>query len=193
MFTRKKLITADALDAASKEQEVTGKPIGQILVKNGFLTDKQRVEAILAVEESRISQEQVSKSRIPVQLHNQYSIIISAEHDQTIFISSPSDEDEVRAIVTEYYPEKKVEFVSYDASAMSRFVAIMKRSAAVEDIRETKETMLDRLVYKALEMLASDIHITPQADCYSVQFRVDGVKRLIRMGRWTNTIQLSRR
>lgn len=178
----KNLITADALDAASKEQEVTGKHIGQILVKNGFLTDKQRVDAILAVEESRISQEQVSKSRIPVQLHNQFSIIISAEHDETIFISSPNDEDEIRAIVEEYYPDKKIEFVSYDSSAMSRFVSIMKRSAAVEDIRETKETMLDRLVYKALEMLASDIHITPQSDCYSVQFRVDGIKRLIRMG-----------
>lgn len=178
----RKLISADALDAASREQEVTGKPIGQILVKNGFLTDKQRVEAILSVEESRISQEQVSKSRIPVTLHDQWSIIISAEHDETIFVASPYSEEDVAAVVSEYYPEKKIEFVSYDPSSMSRFMTTLKRSAAVEDIRETKETMLDRIVYKALEMAASDIHITPQVDCYSVQFRIDGVKRIIRMG-----------
>jgi type II secretory ATPase GspE/PulE/Tfp pilus assembly ATPase PilB-like protein len=178
----RKQISADALDAASREQQVTGKPIGQILVKNGFLTDKQRVEAILAVEESRISQEQVSRSRIPVALHDQYSIIISAEHDETIFVASPYPEDEVATIVGEYYPEKKIEFVSYDPSSMSRFITTMKRSAAVEDIRETKETMLDRIVYKALEMSASDVHVTPQSDSYSVQFRIDGVKRIIRMG-----------
>jgi general secretion pathway protein E len=178
----RKQITADALDAASREQQVTGKPIGQILVKNGFLTDKQRVEAILAVEESRISQEQVSRTRIPVTIHDQYSIIISAEHDETIFVASPYPEDEIRAIVSDYYPEKKIEFVSYDPASMSRFITTMKRSAAVEDIRETKETMLDRLVYKALEMSASDVHITPQSESYSVQFRIDGVKRLIRMG-----------
>ena len=178
----RKQISADALDAASREQQVTGKPIGQILVKNGFLTDKQRVEAILAVEESRIAQEQVSRTRIPVAIHDQYSIIISAEHDETIFVASPYAEDEVATIVAEYYPEKKIEFVSYDPSSMSRFITTMKRSAAVEDIRETKETMLDRIVYKALEMSASDIHVTPQADSYSVQFRIDGVKRIIRMG-----------
>ncbi len=178
----RKQISADALDAASREQQVTGKPIGQILVKNGFLTDKQRVEAILAVEESRIAQEQVSRTRIPVAIHDQYSIIISAEHDETIFVASPYPEDEVATIVAEYYPEKKIEFVSYDPSSMSRFITTMKRSAAVEDIRETKETMLDRIVYKALEMSASDIHVTPQSDSYSVQFRIDGVKRIIRMG-----------
>lgn len=178
----RKQISADALDAASREQQVTGKPIGQILVKNGFLTDKQRVEAILAVEESRISQEQVSRTRIPVTIHDQYSIIISAEHDETIFVASPYPEDDIAAIVSEYYPEKKIEFVSYDPSSMSRFVTTMKRSAAVEDVRETKETMLDRIVYKALEMSASDIHVTPQSDSYSVQFRIDGVKRIIRMG-----------
>lgn len=178
----RKQISADALDAASREQQVTGKPLGQILVKNGFLTDKQRVEAILAVEESRIAQEQVSRSRIPVTIHDQYSIIISAEHDETIFVASPYPEDEVSTIVAEYYPEKKIEFVSYDPSSMSRFITTMKRSAAVEDIRETKETMLDRIVYKALEMSASDIHVTPQSDSYSVQFRIDGVKRIIRMG-----------
>lgn len=178
----RKQISADALDAASREQQVTGKPIGQILVKNGFLTDKQRVEAILAVEESRIAQEQVSRSRIPVTIHDQYSIIISAEHDETIFVASPYPEDEVSTVVAEYYPEKKIEFVSYDPSSMSRFITTMKRSAAVEDIRETKETMLDRIVYKALEMSASDIHVTPQSDSYSVQFRIDGVKRIIRMG-----------
>lgn len=178
----RKQVNGDALDAAYRMQEVTGKPIGQILVANGFLTDKQRVEAILAVEESRISQEQVSRSRIPVTILDQYSIIISAEHDETIFVASPHPEVMIEPIIAEYYSEKKIEFVSYDPSAMSRFITSMRRSASVEDIRETKETMLDRIVYKALEGNASDIHVEPLADCYAVQFRIDGVTRIIHMG-----------
>jgi type II secretory ATPase GspE/PulE/Tfp pilus assembly ATPase PilB-like protein len=178
----RKQVNGDALDAAYRMQEVSGKPIGQILVANGFLTDKQRVQAILSVEESRISQEQVSRSRIPVAVLDQYSIIISAEHDETIFVASPNPEAIIEPIIAEYYSEKKIEFVSYDPSAMSRFITTMRRSASVEDIRETKETMLDRVVYKALEGNASDIHIEPLADCYAVQFRIDGVTRIIHMG-----------
>lgn len=178
----RKQVNGDALDAAYRIQQVTGKPIGQILVANGFLTDKQRVEAILSVEESRISQEQVSRSRIPVSVLDQNSIIISAEHDETIYIASPHSEAIIEPIVAEYYPEKKIEFVSYDPSAMRRFITAMRRSASVEDVRETKETMLDRVVYKALEANASDIHISPLADCYAVQFRIDGMKRIIHMG-----------
>lgn len=175
-------VNGDALDAAYRMQEVTGKPIGQLLVANGFLTDKQRVEAILAVEESRISQEQVSRSRIPVALLDRHSIIISAEHDETIFVASPHPEMIIKPIIREYYSDKKIEFVSYDPSAMARFITTMRRSASVEDIRETKETMLDRIVYKALESNASDIHVVPLADLYAVQFRIDGVKRIIHMG-----------
>ncbi len=178
----RKQVNADALDAAYRMQEVTGRPIGQILVANGFLTDKQRVEAILSVEESRISQEQVSRSRIPVALLEQYSIIISAEHDETIFVASPHPEAIIEPIIAEYYSEKKIEFVSYDPSAMGRFIATMRRSASVEDIRETKETMLDRIVYKALENNASDIHVEPLAECYVVQFRIDGSTRIVHAG-----------
>lgn len=177
-----KLVNGDALDAVYRMQEVTGKPIGQHLVANGFLTDKQRTKAILKVEESRISQEQVSRARIPVNILDENSIIISAEHDDTIFVASPHDEALIEPIVAEYYPEKKIEFVSYDPSSMSRFITTMRRSASVEDIRETKETMLDRIVYKALEKNASDIHIFPLTDCYVVQFRIDGILRIIHMG-----------
>lgn len=182
---RKGLISKDALHAASMEQEVTGAKIGQILVANGFLADKDRVEAILATEHSRISQEKVSKSKIPVEVLAQYNIIISAEQEDRIYVASAEDERLVKMIVGEYYPNKAVEMVSYDASAMNLFLASMRKMSSIDDPANAEQLMLDRIVYNALTDLASDIHIEPRATSYSIFYRKDGVRRLIHTGNMT--------
>ena len=182
---RKGLISKDALHAASMEQAVTGAKIGQILVANGFLTDKDRVEAILATEHSRISQEKVSRSKIPVDVLAEYNIIISAEQEDRIYVASAEDERLVKMIVGQYYPDKVVEMVSYDASAMNLFLASMRKMSSIDDPANAEQLMLDRIVYNALTDQASDIHIEPRATSYSIFYRKDGVRRLIHTGNMT--------
>jgi len=178
----KGLITSEALDAASREQEVTGDRIGQILVANGFLTDKDRVEAILATSSERIAQESVARSRIPSNLLDEYNIMISAETEDTVYVSTMFDEEIVRPIVYEYYSDKTIHFVSFLPTAMNGFIAAMKKSSAIDDISQTKETMLDRLLYKALNEGASDIHIIPRRKSYTAMLRMLGVRRIIHEG-----------
>lgn len=178
----KGLITSEALDAASREQEVTGDRIGQILVANGFLTDKDRVEAILATSSERIAQESVARSRIPSNLLDEYNIMISAETEDTVYVSTMFDEEVVRPIVYEYYSDKKIHFVSFLPTAMNGFIAAMKKSSAIDDASQTKETMLDRLLYKALNEGASDIHIIPRRKSYTAMLRMLGVRRIIHEG-----------
>lgn len=178
----KGLITSDALDAASREQEVTGDRIGQILVANGFLSDKDRVEAILATSSERIAQESVAKSRIPSHLLDEYNIMISAETEDTVYVSTMFDEDVVRPIVDEYYGDKEIHFVSFLPTAMNGFIAAMKKSSAIDDASQTKETMLDRLLYRALNEGASDIHIIPRRKSYTAMLRLLGVRRIIHEG-----------
>jgi general secretion pathway protein E len=179
---RKGLISKDALHAASLEQDVTQAKIGQILVANGFLSDKDRVEAILATEHSRIAQEKVSRCRIPVDVLAEHNIMISAEQDDRIYVASAEDERLVKMVVKEYYPEKAVEMVSYDASSMNLFLASMRKMSSIDDPANAEELMLDRIVYNALTDGASDIHIEPRAKSYSILYRKDGVRRLIYTG-----------
>ena len=179
---RKGLISKDALHAASLEQEVTNRKIGQILVANGFLSDKDRVEAILATEHSRIAQEKVSRCRIPVEVLAEYNIMISAEQDDRIYVASAEDDRLVKMVVKDYYPEKEVEMVSYDASSMNLFLAAMRKMSSIDDPANAEELMLDRIVYNALTDGASDIHIEPRALAYSILYRKDGVRRLIHTG-----------
>jgi general secretion pathway protein E len=179
---RKGLISKDALHAASLEQDVTNAKIGQILVANGFLSDKDRVEAILATEHARIAQEKVSRCLIPVDVLAEHNIMISAEQEDRIYVASAEDERLVRMVVKEYYPDKEVEMVAYDASAMNLFLASMRKMSSIDDPANAEELMLDRIVYNALTDGASDIHIEPRATSYSILYRKDGVRRLIHTG-----------
>jgi general secretion pathway protein E len=179
---RKGLISKDALHAASLEQDVTNAKIGQILVANGFLSDKDRVEAILATEHARIAQEKVSRCLIPVDVLAEHNIMISAEQDDKIYVASAEDERLVKMVVKEYYPSKEIVMVAYDASAMNLFLASMRKMSSIDDPANAEELMLDRIVYNALTDGASDIHIEPRAASYSILYRKDGVRRLIHTG-----------
>nr|WP_250808039.1 GspE/PulE family protein [Neorhizobium tomejilense] len=182
---RKGLISRTALHAASLEQTVTGAKIGQILVANGHLSDKDRIEAVLATEHSRISQEKVSKTKIPVEVLAEHNIIISAEQDDRVYVSSSEDERMVKMIVSQYYPGKEIEMVSYDASAMNLFLSSMMKMTSIDDPANAEQLMLDRIVYRALTELASDIHIEPRATSYNIFYRIDGVRTLIHTGNMT--------
>jgi len=175
-------ITRQVLEAAVREQEVTGERIGQILVANGFISDRDRVEAILETAAERIAQENVSHARIPPDVLDEHSIIISAVTERTIYISTMSDEYTVEAIVQEYYPEKKIEFVAFLPTSMNDFIVKMKRTASFDDQSQSAETMLDRLLNQALSEGASDIHITPRRKSYTVMFRLLGVRKIIHEG-----------
>lgn len=178
----KGLISLQALEAASREQEVTGDRIGQILVSNGFLSDRDRISAILEVSSERISQESVTRSRIPSDVLDTHSIIISAETDERIYVSTMEDERVVEHIVSMHYPDKEIEFVSFHPSAMAPFITKMKKSDGPGSRTSSKETMLDRILYRALNDGASDIHILPRAKSYTAMFRILGVRRIIHEG-----------
>src|SRR3546814_6176092 len=81
-----------AVDAAAREHVVTGDPIGAILVRNGFLSHKDMIAAILHLSADRISGERVARSRIHAAVLDQFSIILTAETDKTIYAATKSDE-----------------------------------------------------------------------------------------------------
>jgi type II secretory ATPase GspE/PulE/Tfp pilus assembly ATPase PilB-like protein len=182
---KKGLISKDALHAASLEQAVTNEKMGKILVTTGFLADKDRIEAVLHIEHSRIAQEKVARCLIPVDILEQYSILVAAEQDEIIYVATCEPQRVVARVVAEYYPSKRIEFVSYHAGAMNSFLASMRKMSSIDDPANSEELMLDRIIYNALSLGASDIHIIPRATSYSILYRQDGVRNLIHTGNLT--------
>src|SRR5690606_29762511 len=103
--------------------------------------------------------------------------------DDTLYVSTATEEWRVREIIREYYgPTIKVEFVSYDPNRLSGFISQMHRTAQVVNTASSKENMLSRILYRALGDGASDIHIVPRRRSYSIMFRILGVRRIIHEG-----------
>jgi Type II secretory pathway, ATPase PulE/Tfp pilus assembly pathway, ATPase PilB len=171
----KGLITPQVLYAASKEQEVTGEKLGQILVQNQYLSNSERVQAILEVSAERIAQETVSKTKIPVDLLVEHKIIISTIHDDGIFVATRGDERMVRRIVAEYYPGKNITFVPFSPTKFAPFIANMRKSSDSEETVSTKETILERLIYRAVSGGGSDLHFIPRGKSYGVYLRINGI------------------
>lgn len=176
------LINVTQLDAASREQAVTGDRIGQILVSNGLLSDSERVKAILATSSERIAQENVTRSKIPVDVLEDMQIIISAETEDTLYVATATDEYRVLEIIREYYGKIDVKFVSYDPTRLAGFISQMQKTTNMVDASSTKENVLNRILYRALGDGASDIHVMPRRKSYSIMFRILGVRRIVHEG-----------
>lgn len=181
-----KLVTNEAVHAALLEQKVTKERIGAILVRNGFLSQDKLIPAILDFKAERIATERVSISRIPVDVLERKSVIIAAETEDTIYVGTLSDEDELGYLVAEYYPEKTVQFVAFLPENLPEFLDRMRRTNVLGDIDGTDDIrpdeMLDRLLNNALQRGASDVHIEPRGRSYSVFYRVLGERLLVHEG-----------
>lgn len=172
----RKLISADALNSALMEQKVTKERLGAILVRTGFLLHKDLISALEVLDPSRIATERVVGSRIPPEYLDEYEIILTAETDDKIYVSTGTDERTVREIVLNYYPEKEIIFTSYAPDNFDEFVTRARTSGAIE-AGGSEDEVLDKLLFRAISAGASDIHIEPKHDSYSVFFRELGVRK----------------
>jgi len=177
-----KLVPDKAIEAARMERGVSGDRLGSILVRNGLLSQKTLIEKILEVAPREIASERIARSRIPPDVLRLNSILLSAETENTIYVSTMGRERPVREIVERYYPDKEVRFVSFQPGLMSEFLVRMQTMAGGEDGEVDQDERLEYLVHQAHEMGASDIHIIPKGRTYSVFFRLLGERHLVHEG-----------
>ncbi|MFC4236153.1 GspE/PulE family protein [Thalassospira xianhensis] len=184
-LVKRALIKPEMAHAARLETKVTGENVGNILVQSGFLRYGTLIEIILELDNERIISEQVSESRIPSETLDEHSILISAETETDIYVSTSRDEELAYEVVSRYYPEKAVRPVPFFPDRIEHFISrVANNNAKLSDVLDNTphEEMLEMLVRKAISLRASDIHIQPQANCYSVFYRILGVRELIRKG-----------
>lgn len=180
------LVSKEEIAAALMEQKVTKERVGAILVRNGFLTQDVLIPAILEFDAERIATERVNSSRVPVDILEKMNIIVSAETDDTIYVATMSDEDEVGILIRSHYPDKVIKFVAFLPENLPDFLDRMRRTDSMglseTDGEMQAEEMLERLLYSAMKLGASDIHVEPRGHSYSVFFRLLGERRLMHEG-----------
>lgn len=175
-LVERKLVREDALNSALMEQKISGEPLGMILVRNGFLTHKALVAAILELNPDRIISEQVFTSRVPPQVLISKGILLIAETEEALFVATLSREAEIRAILEPYFPDKAIRFVPASPSHIDDYLE------KVHQMNSQEGALVDILLRRALSEQVSDVHIMPRHNSYSVLFRYLGVRHIAHEG-----------
>lgn len=170
------LISQDMLTAALAEQRVTHDKLGLILSRNGFISRRQLVAAILEISPNKIHGEQHFTMRIPLEVLLEHRIMIVAEHGDRIHVATPTPERIARKVIQQYYPSATVIFEPFNHEQLDAYLENVK------SMLQDEKNLVERLLRRALAESVSDVHIVPRFASYSVLFRHLGVRRLVHEG-----------
>ena len=177
----KGLISPEILRVALMEQTVTKQRLGQILVANDMVGRKALIAALIELDPASLATEYVNRCPIPPQVLEEQAIIVIAETEDTIYVSTGGSEALARLVIEDYYPDMEIEFADYVAANQDPFVELIARHSALLSQRR-EEDMLDGLLFDAITGAASDIHIEPKLKSYSVLFRRLGRRQVVYEG-----------
>jgi general secretion pathway protein E len=167
----KGLISPEALHASLEEQRITHERLGLILTRLGVLTRSALIDAILATNADAIHAESFFTARVPAQVLMDTKTMVVAEAHGKVYLATLGSEAQTHAEVSPYYPESEVVFVAANYEQVDNYL---------EDLRSMQnddDSLVDKLLRRAFTEGASDIHIIPRYNSYSVFFRNLGHRR----------------
>ncbi len=173
----------DVVEAALREQMATKERLGAILVRHGHLTQAGLTWLLQEFRENRIATERPTTSQVPLDILERDGITIAAESATTLYVSTLSDEDQVRTTLGIYRPGMAVSFVPFDPGTFPGYLDSVRRSrSAPREAAIPGDGALDRILGLGVAAGASDIHIEPHGASYSVFHRREGVRGHVRDG-----------
>lgn len=164
-------ITPQMLLTANEQRKISDEPLGDILVRNGFITQKDKIEALTLIDIAQLSDESTLVTRCPPQALIDTETIIFVESHEDVYLSSLQRREDVETRLSPYYPGCTFHWNPVDIERLE--VYLDKLHLLMKD----KENRLEWLIHKSLGSGASDIHIEPRHLSYSAFFRIDGKKR----------------
>lgn len=170
------LIKPHALQAALAEQAVTQEKLGVILTRGGFLSRQGLMAAILATSPKEIQGESVFTARVPEQVLLDLKTMVVAETPSKVYLSTLTSEKQARVILQPYYPEAELVFVGAVIEKVDAYLDALRATLQDED------SLVDKILRRALNEGASDIHILPRYNSYTVFFRYLGVRHHVHEG-----------
>ena len=192
-LVQRNIISRDAVSAILDEQRVVKEEFGQLAVRRGFLTEKEQVKylsdflgiSLLDVEEvfpgpaitSKITKKLALKLKLfPLGLGAGGELICACAGPINIAALQSVSRLVNRAVVLRLVTRsalRKMQNEQYSRQ-FDTSIKVSKLSGEDEDVHLISE-LLEKLLLRAINMEASDIHIEPTKADLVVRFRVDGI------------------
>ena len=170
------LVRKDQLEAARAEQRITGEKLGNILVRDGFLSRQNLVEILLELDPASLHAESHFTARIPPEVLLETQTMVVTETDSAFYIASLQPESVVLGRLESYREGRALHFMPVDVEKLDGYLAFL------DELVNGEQAALDKLLHRAFNEGISDIHIVPRYSTYSVFFRRLGVRHLAHEG-----------
>lgn len=170
-------ISEDIRKVALAEYRVTKESIGAVLIRNGFISQGDYIEALLKWNpESIYNEEMVTDTIDPTFLISTNTMVV-AQHKTTFYVATLFDEEYVRAYLTEQLGRGTiVKFIPLFIDKMDAYLERMKA------IQHNDEGLLEKILRLSLRRGFSDIHIHPKISSFSIFVRHLGVRNILYEG-----------
>lgn len=162
------LISKGQLHVALAEQKVTRDKLGLILVRNGFITQRQLHDVVLKLNPGAIAGEAHFSKIVPPEVLLDLGVMVISERQDQVFVATSNSERLVRHMLKPYYGTRTIAFSPYEQTKLDVYLSELRKLA------KDKDAVLERLLRKAIVERASDLHIEPRPHSYSVRGRFDG-------------------
>ncbi|AKO77359.1 GspE/PulE family protein [Vibrio antiquarius] len=170
------LVTDKELKASEMESSVTGRKLGHILVKNGFISQDVYVDSMLKISQDGLEHEEIILAHVPTEILVKTKTKISADTVKNVYISTFTDEAIVRFLLKPYFPAQEIVFIESSLEAIESYLDKLGESSDEDGL--TLESLLRDCIIKGV----SDIHINPKVESYTILVRYLGVRTLYHEG-----------
>jgi type IV pilus assembly protein PilB len=191
------LITQEQLAAALKEQEATGKRLGDILVAREWVSSSDLVDVIserlglpkLSIRGLAADPEVVNIIPLPIAKKHRVVALFRIGNRLTVAMADPLDMvaiDEVRyrtglmvnrVVATPEDIEAAIAQFYTVAESVDRAIHDIPTEGSAQADEAPVVRLVETLLTEAVRQRASDVHIEPHDGSLRIRFRVDGVLR----------------
>ncbi len=207
LLIEKGFVTPAQLEEGLRDQALTGRRLGEILVDREYITEEQLIGTVserlgipkISLESMVIDPEVIR--RVPVTVARRYTLIPIFEIGNTLTLAMADPLniiaiDEIRyitgknikrAIATVSEIKAAIDDSYSVADSLDQIIGERVRAEgaaqAAEDVAVVEESesavvkMVNLMIQRAVKDRASDIHIEPEENRLRIRYRVDGVMR----------------
>lgn len=170
------IVRPEALRACLMEQNITHDTLGLILVQNGCLSHDELVEAMLSITDDSLIDEELILPYIPHELLKKHRAMIVAETVNHVYVATLNAHLPCAYDLEKYFPKQTIKFIPANVEKIENYHGKLSK------IHNSDQSILEKLLRKAISFGASDIHITSQRKSYNVELRILGKNHLEHVG-----------
>lgn len=172
ILLERRLVSKEKLEAALREQGVTRDRLGRILVRNGFLRQEALLALLREFAPDALHEEASYQDIIPADILTSTRSMIAAKVGDTLYVSTLGSPNVVRAKFAPYIVGLQLVFTPANPRRITEYLS------GLSSRRQEEGFSWERIFQDAMRLQASDIHVMPRYQSYTVMLRRDGVLNL---------------